>query len=677
LFLSAATISGSEIALLTGETFLRAGEKAEWSEFADRAPAGVRLDLTFQLAEVSDSTLFIRQTDVKQSWDVEVNGARIGTLHLNESALVHALPVEAKYLRVGANQLSILPPKQPDDIVVSGIVLVPGSSPQIFGGTLLRVRVTDAADDARIPCRVTVTEPDGTLAALQSSTQPGLAVRPGVAYSVSGTMELGVRPGRYIIHAGRGFEYGVARREISVTAGATASVGLQIAREVNTSGHASADTHIHTFTFSRHGDATLEERIATLAGENVELAIATEHNLHADFSVAQRQLRAERWFTPVVGNEVTTQRGHFNAFPAHPESRVPDFRITDWPALIQSIRATPQNKVVILNHPEDLHSEFRPFASTNLHPVTGRSLNGREIACDALELINSGALQSDLMLPFRHWFALLNHGHRVTGVAGSDSHDVARFIVGQGRTYVAIDDRTPGGLDIAKACESILSGKAVMSLGLFATIAVDGAFGPGDLVTRPGTPAQMRVRVVVQAPSWIRADRLELFLNGERLISEPLRDESGGEPGFRAVFEANIPRPKQDVHCVAIATGPGVTESFWPIPKPYQASSPDWTPRVLGATNPVWIDGDGDGRFTPPRAHALALLERTGREPEKVIAGLAPFDRAVAEQAADLLSVANVDLRSPSVQRALQSAPPQVREGFRRVTELLPAQNPK
>lgn len=35
-----------------------------------------------------------------------------------------------------------------------------------------------------------------------------------------------------------------------------------------------------------------------------------------------------------------------------------------------------------------------------------------------------------------------------------------------------------------------------------------------------------------------------------------------------------IPQP-------AIATGPGLTEAFWPIPRPYQ---------VIGSTNPVWID---------------------------------------------------------------------------------------
>ena len=42
----------------------------------------------------------------------------------------------------------------------------------------------------------------------------------------------------------------------------------------------------------------------------------------------------------------------------------------------------------------------------------------------------------------------------------------------------------------------------------------------------------------------------------------------------RLARPGEIPRP-------AIAMGPGLTEAFWPIPRPYQAT---------GSTNPVWID---------------------------------------------------------------------------------------
>ena len=62
-----------------------------------------------------------------------------------------------------------------------------------------------------------------------------------------------------------------------------------------------------------------------------------------------------------------------------------------------------------------------------------------------------------------------------------------------------------------------------------------------------------------------------------------------------------IRRPAQDAFLVAIATGPGITAPHWAIPKPYQPTSKVWNPRVLGATNPIWLDADGDGKFTPLR----------------------------------------------------------------------------
>jgi hypothetical protein len=86
---------------------------------------------------------------------------------------------------------------------------------------------------------------------------------------------------------------------------------------------------------SGHGDATLDERALTLAGEGIELAIATEHNRFADYTDAARRMNVANYFTCAIGNEVTTKTGHFIAFPAAAtDAPVPDFSLTDWPALM-------------------------------------------------------------------------------------------------------------------------------------------------------------------------------------------------------------------------------------------------------------------------------------------------------------------------------------------------------
>src|SRR6185503_16874380 len=118
---------------------------------------------------------------------------------------------------------------------------------------------------------------------------------------------------------------------------------------------------------AKHGDATIEERMLTLAGEAVELPISTEHNMLVAFTEAAKKTGTDKYFTPVQGCEITTRAGHFNAFPIEPDARVPDFRIEKWPNLMENIRGTPGVKFVVLNHPRDVHTGFCPFDSTNFN----------------------------------------------------------------------------------------------------------------------------------------------------------------------------------------------------------------------------------------------------------------------------------------------------------------------
>ncbi|HSJ04808.1 MAG TPA: hypothetical protein VK956_20215, partial [Verrucomicrobium sp.] len=76
----------------------------------------------------------------------------------------------------------------------------------------------------------------------------------------------------------------------------------------------------------------------------------------------------------------------------------------------------------------------------------------------------------------------------------------------------------------------------------------------------------------------------------------------------------------------------GVTAPYWEIPRPYQPSSKTFTSRVLGSTNPVWLDADGDGHFSPASVYAWELIKKFGSEPEKLQQALKEYDQAVADQ---------------------------------------------
>jgi hypothetical protein len=584
---------GRSQTLVTNRYHLRSGTMPEWEEFENKTPHGPRLDLKFQAQKnSSENTLLVHQYNVKLEWQVQINGQKLGTLFLMEDPLVSNYRIPAGLLKQGENTLSIVPPKENDDIVVGPFRVLNGSIDRALNAPV-NVVVTESGQPA--PCRITIVNEAGELAALYASTNQNLAARPGAIYCVGGA-RIQLLPGTYTILASRGPEYNLPSTNVTLVHDLALDLTLPLLREVPTPNLVSCDTHIHSFTYAKHGDATIHERMLTIAGEAIELPISTEHNMFADFIPPSKAAHVAPYFTPVLGCEVTTKRGHFNAFPILPESRVPDFRIEHWPALLENIRTTPGVQFVILNHPRDVHTDFCPFAETNFNARTGENLRGFDFTFDGVELINSGALRTDLMQVFYDWFALLNHGYRVVGVGASDSHDVSRFIVGQGRTYIQCDDKDPGKLNVNEAIDNLRKGKALISLGLITTIKVDNKFGVGDLAT--GLGDEVRVAIQVLGPSWATADKVQLFANGGLLREQALSATTNVQ---KASLEWTIPKPAEDSHLIAIASGPGIRSQHWAIPRPYQPSSTRWNPRVFGATNPVWLDADGDGKFTPNR----------------------------------------------------------------------------
>jgi hypothetical protein len=664
LFLTSTATAPAQAVLDAQQHHLGIAGRPEWDEFAADKPEGRELKLVFEgRASARETTLLIRQRDVKLDWPVGLNGRPLGRLVTMEAPLVHALTVPPGTLRDGANVLSIESPGQPDDIVIGPVALDARSPREALGRTTIDVTVTDTGSAAPLPCRITITDSTGALTPLVIDPGSRLAARPGVVYTPDGRARISLPAGKTMIHASRGFEYGVASRTLDLAEGRSQSLTLSIRREVPTPGLVACDTHVHTMTHSGHGDATIDERVVTLAGEGIELAVATDHDVFANLDPVARRLGLRSYFTPVVGDEVTTRTGHFNAFPFAIGDTIPDAGIGDWPQLLRAIRsaAAPTAKVVVLNHPRDLHAGFRPFDPAQFNSVTGDHRRGA-IGVDAIEVINSGALQSDPMRLVFDWIALLNHGERITAVGASDSHDVARFIVGQGRTYIACRDDDPARIDIASACRALREGRALVSLGLLANLSVDERFHVGDVVT--SLQPTLRVTVTVLGPSWSSVDRVELYSNGVKLREQPITAEMRNRTGTKAEVTWEIPRPRHDVHLVAVASGPGVAAPFWAIPRPYQPTSRTWTPRVLGITNPIYIDGDGDATWTSPRHCAQRLIERVGTEPAQLLPALEPYDEAIAAQAAGLCQAAGRDVRHPAFAQQLETAADPVRRGF-------------
>ena len=557
---------------------LRNVEPREWSHFPGRAE-GSSLKLGFDLVNPDSYQLItLRQVSVKQVWEVHLNGTKIGNLDRDHNDLELALTIPRDILMPIGNTLEVFTESQtPDDIRVGEIQLHASSLEGLTGVAFVNLRVTNREGDNPLPCRLTIIDADRkTLPLLGAKSNDRLAVRSGIIYTVDGVATFGLRAGRYKVWAGRGFEYSIDEKEFTVKSGDSIDIELELRREVDTTDLVACDTHLHTYEFARHGDATLTERIITLAGEGIELPISTEHDQHIDYAAEATRLGVGRYYTPVIGCEVTTSEGHFNTFPIEAGAKPAVHKQLSWSQVFDNIYATPGVKVAILNHPRDAHRGFTPFDPARFDGQAGAFTDGRILKANGLELINSGAHNSDPMQVVHDWMALLQSGHKIAGVGSSDSHTVNFAIVGQARTYLPCVDDNPGKLDVGQAVQSFLDGNSNVSFGLLTLI----------------EQINDTVSVQVRGPGWTTAETLTLFADGEAVDELKIPETFGRQASikFEKTWKLDALNLKAGSFLVAVARGPGVTEPFWSMMPPYQPDTDSFEPFVMGISRAIWVD---------------------------------------------------------------------------------------
>jgi hypothetical protein len=554
LFLfSLPAICMSQQVILSCNTHLRDGIKQEWSSFPLHAKDS-QLVIHFKTNNISNSqTLALTQSDVNHSWKVTLNGIFIGMLGQDEKKMFSYYPVPPATLNVSDNALIICSEStnaaQPDDIVVGNITLLNTSVGNLLTESSLNIR-------SGIPSRITILNEAEALQPVKGYAGDTLAIRTGVIYSGTGNFTFSLPAGKYKLYASRGFEYGVDSALVVLHPGQRLSRKFTLKHELNLKDWISVDTHVHTLEYSGHGDASMKERILTIAGEGLDYAVITEHNKVVDIDDQVKKMRMDKWFTPIAGDELTTNVGHFNLFPV---SSPPSPDVKDWQQVKESIAKNPEVKVVILNHARDEHGGFRPIDT--MHHLTAG-----QFPVNAMEIVNSGSQQTNPRQLYLDWLHLISRGIVLTPVGSSDSHDVSRYIVGQGRTYVRK----------GKIVENFVAGKVGVSFGLFT-----------ELIADP--KSKNTVTVKIHSPSWVEPTKVILFANGKEIYSSTIsqRDKTANNLFTRKI---NIQAFSNEVILVAVAEGNDPSVPWWPIAKPYQHVSPEVSAIVLGVTGPVRIN---------------------------------------------------------------------------------------
>lgn len=591
--LACAVLAPGEVRVLEARKLHLGNDVSDRFADVSKEPQGERLEIEFDATRNSDEhVLLIHQRDVSDEWFVELNGKTIGRLAREAKAHELRIPIPRDTLTNGKNRLVIRPKKVSDDILVGDVRLDPRPLRDVLRLEVITVRVRER-DGSSLPCRVDLVRKDGVRPQL-FDVPNDLAVRAGVAYTARGEVRVAIEPGEYEVYATRGMEWGMAKGSLSTDGVGESDLTLELAREIDTAGFVAADTHIHTLTYSGHGDSSVEERMVTLAAQGVELAIATDHNHHTDYRPVQREMHLESHFTPVTGNEVTTDAGHFTAFPFDPRTKPPDHKVTDFVKLVADIRGKGA-KVVFLNHPRWPKIETGVFANVALDRLSGE-MNGKQtFTFDGIEIVNTNTPLDDSRYVLVDWFALLNAGHRLWGVASSDTHTVGEP-VGMGRTYVPSATDDPARIDVDACCRAYREGRFSIAFGIFARATVNGT-GSGATVTVGARGWKLAANV--RHPSWVTVKTVTVFVNGVPVESRGV-DGYVGPLGHDVEFD--LPALRHDGHVVVVAEGDDVDGAWWPSGEKY----------TLGITNPIFLDVDGDGRAASAFEVGKAAYSKTG-----------------------------------------------------------------
>jgi hypothetical protein len=348
----------------------------------------------------------------------------------------------------------------------------------------------------------------------------------------------------------------------------------------------------------------LRDRVFQFVADGVDLIVATDHNVIADYAPVIAELGVGDLLASSTGDEITTKQwGHFGAFPLPTdEAEIGRGAIETGKRtaaqIFADVRAKAPNALIDVHHPRLLRGKMGYFVLSDLDVATGQTTTpGFSFDFDALEVLN-GYQDSDRKTVSKvigDWVALLDGGKRVSCTGNSDSHHLTFNLGGYPRNYVALGDVPVAKIDPVAVAAAVKAGHSFFTTGPMIEATIDGkTFGELVSVARgpvaaPGATATVDLHVTVRAANWISVNKLTVIGPGNTVLAiraipsstQPIRfDEVIQIPAARdgyAILRVDGDRP--------MAPNVGDLRSFVVYP--------------LAVANPIWIDADGDGKVTP------------------------------------------------------------------------------
>ena len=422
----------------------------------------------------------------------------------------------------------------------------------------------------------------------------------------TGDVSFGLPPGDYTIVVSRGMEYDAhSETAVAVADGGTVQVDAVLERVVDTDGWISLDTHLHS-EMSSDSSFPLDLRLKGVAGEGVEVAISTDHDFITDYAPVIEEIGLTGWLTSRIGEEISSiVWGHINAWPFPGDYDQPAGGAVHWygvsPGEVMArARAAIGDGVVQINHPRH-SSSAGLFEVINFDPGTVEArIDPEDIGLpadtdlndwsfDAIEVGNDlGSEQFEATLI--DFLGFVAAGHPAAATGSSDSHGPGKYS-GNSRTYVYVgpgnDD--PATVDLDLVDDNIKARRVLVAQGAFVVAGIEipgtGEVSlPGDLVDLSGE-TEARIKITVQAPPWMPMSRIRVYGGGTTVVST-INLDSKATAAIRYDQTIAIPLDGSDTFFVVRADPAG-------------SGAPVLGTPTGSFANPLMVDGNGDGMWTP------------------------------------------------------------------------------
>lgn len=235
------------------------------------------------------------------------------------------------------------------------------------------------------------------------------------------------------------------------------------------------------------------------------------------------------------------------------------------------------------------------------------------------------------------WFGLLHMGYKMAGTAVSDTHQEVLLPAGYGRSWIRASTDAPGtahndGAFPQALTQNLVDGKATSGIGAFITAKVSNSSGVvaemGGTVSAVAGKATLSVKI--QNAAWVNYRRVDIFVN-PIVYGNPddvtLTNFASLGPAYTWCNTAmdvdgacrNLPTYTGSFtpsNVVVNSTNATASRAEGTITTPLTLSQDAWVVVVawdgttrpytnygvntLAFSNPVYVDGNGDGKYTAP-----------------------------------------------------------------------------